>query len=100
MLSVPIALKHEYGPKGSALAEDHLATGKTAGLFAKHLLSQFEELFWKGQPPDLELARVRGLHQLYVARMELQSGQRQEALFYLEQAAKVLPGLEPSGSRS
>jgi glycosyltransferase involved in cell wall biosynthesis len=96
MLSVPIALKHEYGPKGSALAEDHLATGKTAGLFAKHLLSQFEELFWKGQPPDLELARVRGLHQLYVARMELQSGQRQEALFYLEQAAKVLPGLEPT----
>src|SRR5258708_39865581 len=96
MLSAPSALKHEYGPKGSALAEEHLATGKTAGLFAKDLLSWFEELFWKGQPRDPEITRLRGLFQLYAARTALQSGQRQEALLYLDEAAKVLPGLEPT----
>jgi len=96
MLSAPSALKHEYGPKGSALAEEHLASGKTAGFFAKDLLSWFEELFWKGQPPDLELTRLRGLCQLYAARIALQSGQREEALRYLEEASKVIPGLEPT----
>jgi len=95
MLSAPSALKHEYGPKGSSLAEEHLATGKTAGLFAKDLLSWFEELFWQDQPRDPELARLRGICQLYAARTTLQSGQREEALHYLEEAAKVLPGLEP-----
>jgi hypothetical protein len=96
MLSAPSALKHEYSPQGSALAEDHIATGKTAGLFAKELLSLFEELFWQGQPPDPELAGLRGLCQLYVARIALQSGQREEALHYLHEAARVLPGLEPT----
>jgi len=96
MLSAPSALKHEYGPKGSALAEEHLATGRTARLFAKDLLSWFEELFWKGQPPDPELASLRALCQLYAARTALQSGQRQEALLYLEEASSVLPGLEPT----
>lgn len=92
MLSVPGCIKHDYAQRGRPLAEDHLATGRTALQFAKDLLRWHEELFWAERRDDPELTRLRGLCQLYAARIALRDGKTREAATHLAEAVQVLPG--------
>jgi hypothetical protein len=93
MISAPSCIKHEYAAPGRPLAEDHLVTGKTALQFARDLLRWHDELFGNDQPDDPEIARLRALFQLYVARTALSAGCTGEAAAHLVQAAPFLPPL-------
>jgi glycosyltransferase involved in cell wall biosynthesis len=94
LLSLPACIKHEYGQKGKALAQDHLASGKSALRFARDLLRWNEELFWRHDPNDRELAAIRAYCQLFAARIALDQGKRDVALEYFDAACSQLPGLE------
>lgn len=93
MISAPSCIEHWSSERGGSLAEERLLTGgKTALAFATELLRWNEELFWNDDRTDPELTAIRGLCQLYAGRVALQLGRREEALHYLEQAARVLSG--------
>ena len=97
--SLPSCIKHEYGAGGKALSQDHLASGKSALKFAKDLLRWNEELFWKHDPHDYELAAIRAYCQFFAARVALSQGLREEALRFFDEACKAMPGLECHGHR-
>jgi glycosyltransferase involved in cell wall biosynthesis len=93
MISAPSCIEHWSNERGGPLAEERLLTGENTALaFATELLRWHEELFWNDDRTDPELTAIRGLCQLYVGRVALQLGRRHEALHYLEEAARVLPG--------
>jgi glycosyltransferase involved in cell wall biosynthesis len=82
-LSIPGAIKHELAHGGSALAEDHLATGKTAVQFHRDVLRLHEELFWNERPDDPELTALRGFRQFLVGQAAARRGERELAREYL-----------------
>jgi glycosyltransferase involved in cell wall biosynthesis len=93
-LSVPGAIKHEYAEGKKPVAEGHLVTGRSAIRFHQDVLRFHEELFWKADPGDPELAALRGFRQSLVAQAALAKGERALARSYLEQAVKTYPGTD------
>ncbi|HEX3593905.1 MAG TPA: GNAT family N-acetyltransferase, partial [Polyangiaceae bacterium] len=94
MVSVPVCFKHEYGAKGEALKEGHLATGATALQFARDLLKWHETLFWNERQSDPELSALRAFAQVFVARHSIERGLTEEALVNLTSAVDAFPGPE------
>jgi glycosyltransferase involved in cell wall biosynthesis len=99
LLGVPACIKHEYAEKGKPLAQDHLASGKSALKFAKDLLRWHEELFWKHDPQNRELSALRAYCQFFAARVALAQGKREEAIAFLDAACEALPGFEGHAHR-
>jgi len=93
MIAVPSAVKHQHGAGGQALKEDHLAVGASEYRFAVNQLRLFDELYWQPNPDDVEIRRIRSLHQLFAGRKALALGKRNEALEHLTQAARANPRL-------
>jgi glycosyltransferase involved in cell wall biosynthesis len=92
--SLPGCFKHERGLDGRALAEDHLATGRSSLRYDRSVREQFEELFWRPSPGDAELGRIRGLLHLNLARSAIADGELDEGRRALAIAREVLPPSE------
>jgi glycosyltransferase involved in cell wall biosynthesis len=93
-LSLPGAIKYELGHDGQALAEGHLATGKTAVQFHQDVLRLHEELFWNQNRNDPELIALRGFRQFLVAQAAARLGQRDVALANLAASRHTYPAWE------
>ena len=94
MIAVPGAIKHHAGEGGRALAEDHLAAGRSNQnkyRYAAHRLPLFDEFFRDPSQPDPENERIRGLYQLYAGRTALELGMPSEAAMHLREAVRTLP---------
>jgi glycosyltransferase involved in cell wall biosynthesis len=94
LLSLPACIKHEYAAEGKELAQDHIATGKSALWFAQELLEWHEVLYWNDATTDKELTALRAYCQFYCGRIALNQGRREVAMEYFAQASRGVPGLE------
>lgn len=92
--SIPGCIKHELGQQGDALAEGHLATGKTAVQFHRDVLRLSEELFFKSMPTDPELRALRGFRQYLVAQAAAKLGMRDVAREHLDACRHTYPAWE------
>lgn len=97
--SLPGSIKHELGRGGERLAEDHLATGKTAVQFHRDVLRLHEELFWNAAPGDRELTALRGFRHYLVAQAAAKQGLRDLALEHLEACRLTYPAREAAELR-
>lgn len=98
-LSLPGCIKHELAGGGAALAEGHLATGKTAVQFHRDVLRLHEELFWRAAPDDPELCALRGFRQYLVAQAAAKQGLRGVALEHLRACRRAYPAWEAAELR-
>lgn len=92
-LSVPTFVKHELNTEGRLPALGHVVSGATALRFEKDWLYSWEDLFWHDHCDDPELGVLRGLRQFSIAKTALQFGCTDEALSYLQETRKSLPGV-------
>jgi hypothetical protein len=90
-LSIPTFVKHEFGVDGALPAVGHVVTGKSALAFAKEWQSAWDDLFWTGVIHDREQCAMRGLRQLWIAKVALESGQRALTLECLRDARQGVP---------
>jgi glycosyltransferase involved in cell wall biosynthesis len=93
MISLPSAIKYEYGAHGRHLAQGHLATGTNQFKYALAKLSYFDQAFLAAADGDPEIMRVRALHQLSAARTAIALGLRAEARSLLRDVRRHLPQL-------
>ncbi len=94
MVSVPGCIKHELAEGKRPIAEGHLVTGRMATRFHQDVLRFHEELFWRVDPEDPEIAAIRGFRQTLVASAALKQGLRDVALRHLEEAVHTYPGTD------
>lgn len=90
-LSVPTFVKHELSPGDDAHMLDHVVTGKTALKFARDWEEAWEDLFWNSRQGDPELAALRSLRLVALARVALRFEQRELVLHSLREARKGHP---------
>jgi hypothetical protein len=93
MLALPGATKHELGPGGRRLAQDHLASGRNPVPYYQSLLTHLEEVFLPGLPEDRELRAVMASLRFDLAQAALANGRRDLALASARMARADLPGL-------
>lgn len=86
-ISVPSAWKHEDGPDGTILKEDHLATSSNAYSFRMNRLHYFDQLHWSQNRGDRELSLVRRHYVYETACIALKSGFRNKAAALFKEAA-------------
>lgn len=86
-ISVPSARKHEHGLYGTALNEDHLATGSNSFSFRINRLHYFDELHLGHGRGDPELSMVRRHYAYDTACVALASGFRSKSVSLFKEAA-------------
>ena len=92
-LATPTCIKHELSSAGSAMTQDHLATGHGAVTAAQDMLSWFETFFWNENPADRELRALRAMRLLILASLCFERGRRAEALAYARRSWEHHPRL-------
>lgn len=97
LLSVPGATKHELGPGGKPLAQDHLASGRNPVPYYSSLLTHLEELFLAASPDDAELRAMIAWERFELAQAALANGRRELALESARAALADLPQLRIRG---
>lgn len=90
-LSLPTCIKHEFTHTVGTLKEEHLAGGKGRLVSAREMLRWFDELFWSSAQSDVELAAVRAVKLVVLARMGFEWRLRDEALECLRQSRSAYP---------
>ncbi|MBO0858294.1 MAG: hypothetical protein J2P21_07505, partial [Chloracidobacterium sp.] len=91
-LSIPTCVKHELAEDGGALAESHVATGRTALICFEDMLLCLER-YWGRRRDDPEISALLGFRRLDIARLALERYERATALMYLKAARRDHPGL-------
>lgn len=92
-LSIPVCVKHELASDGRMLAENHVATGRTAYFMGQCMLRHLENYFCKEHPDDEELKNLLGWRQYTLAHAAIAHGQRDEAVLHLRNSRRNFPGL-------
>src|SRR5262249_40684623 len=91
-ISIPACVKHEFAEDGGALAESHVATGKTALICLHDMLSCLEG-YWGDRRDEPEISALLGFRQLDIARLALERHERAIALKCLKAARSNYPKL-------
>ncbi len=92
-LPFPGAIKNELPPNGKLLKEEHLASGKNVFQYDKIFLLQFENVFLKNNPNNVELQKIKAHLQVFISEEALGMGQKSTAIEYAEAALESDPNL-------